>query len=383
MADPNVPPEQITTKPITFQPVTNKLFTGGLDAQDTPLSPDQVNQDTTNQQTDSTTANCPGPTLPLSALAGLAKGIGQGKGRGKGGKLKGGVKDPNWRGGVVFKNTAGSFQDQPALKDALKAGTITNDDARTLIGVSQNEGGTNTLQGQDSETASVGWLQVTINKNGQGELPALIEQFAKKDPEAYKRLFADKGLTIQHDSIKTKGGKTVLDAHATIYYKDPNQPNMKPITGRALRAYTKDKNNHLAAENALRPLHDAAGDPAFIKLMLEYFQNRLKTAIGTNVNGHPLSSYVHNLEARADALDQSVNRPAYVKPDFTKAVKQFYKDNPLAPKNPDSWTPEQRAIYEPQILKDYLAVRRTYDATNRAKRLHNYFNPPKPKAKGS
>jgi hypothetical protein len=52
-------------------------------------------------------------------------------------------------------------------------------------------------------------------------------------------------------------------------------------------------------------------------------------------------------------LDESVNAPNAVGRDLGKALDKFFKDNPTAPKDPTTWTPEQRALYEPQILDDY------------------------------
>ncbi|CAF1233068.1 unnamed protein product, partial [Didymodactylos carnosus] len=55
---------------------------------------------------------------------------------------------------------------------------------------------------------------------------------------------------------------------------------------------------------------------------------------------------------KAIVLDHHVNRPAYVKRDFGKALNRFFEQNEHASRNPNDWN-DKHFEYEMKILDDY------------------------------
>lgn len=73
---------------------------------------------------------------------------------------------------------------------------------------------------------------------------------------------------------------------------------------------------------------------------------------------------------KATALDQHINRPAYVKEDFGKALNHFYKENPSVSKNPNNWK-DSHETYENEILEYYGKHRRGTHMPLRYNQLKN------------
>lgn len=258
----------------------------------------------------------------------------------------------------------------------LKDGKASPSQQRVINGMSPNEGGLDAVQayewGKGAPALTAGAMQKTTNTEGTGELSQQIKDFRTNNPTKYQELFADKGWTVEGGDpkpVKDKKGNPVV--HKTgpkkgqpvmktdppkLYYKDPLQPKMAPITGKPLQAYLQDTNKIPFADTALQPFMDAGRDPEFQKQQVTDFQKRLDgRAAKDNVPsyGHPTGSYLTSETGRAVLLDQSVNAPNAVGRDLGKALDQFYAANPTASKDPGTWTPEQRAAYEPQILDNY------------------------------
>lgn len=63
-------------------------------------------------------------------------------------------------------------------------------------------------------------------------------------------------------------------------------------------------------------------------------------------------------------LDESVNRPGHVAGTFGRAVDSFYAAHPTAERDPTKWTAEQRAEYEPEIVRSYMAQREKTNMTD-------------------
>lgn len=238
--------------------------------------------------------------------------------------------------------------------------------------MSANEGDLDTVQGWDSQVASLGAMQKTINKQGEGELPQQVLEFKNSDPEAYKRLFEDKGWTVRQDEIpsKKKGEAPSLSA-PRMYWKDPDDPDAEEMRGTELKEYVDDPKDPARWKKVLGPLRDAGADPEFKKKQVCDFNARLATAMNVKPNGYKgrIEDYVTSEKAATYVLDQSVNAPALVASDFGKSLKKFYAAHPKVSKDPDTWPDAERAKYEKEIMNNYAANRRLVDKAKRDKAI--------------
>jgi hypothetical protein len=248
----------------------------------------------------------------------------------------------------------------------------TESEKNIISTMSVNEGDLDTVQGWDSQVASLGAMQKTINPQGEGELPKQILEFKESNPEAYKRLFEDKGWTVRQDEIppKKKGGKTTL-SKPRMYWKDPDDSGAEEMRGADLKSYLDDPKDPAKWKKIMGPLRDAGADPDFQKKQVCDFNARLVSAVNVTPNGYTgtIQDYVTSEKSAAYVLDQSVNAPALVSRDFGKALKTFYAANPKASKEPSGWTAAERAKYEKQITANYAAERKLVDKASRDKMI--------------
>jgi len=272
-------------------------------------------------------------------------------------------------GGPMYKathqNTMASFS---GWDDLINSKVKTESEKKALIAMSGNEGEFDQPQSYDSEAVSMGVMQKTVNSEGTGELPKQIAEFRSENPAKYKSLFEDKGWSVVDTEERVvKGQKTTVKVPPKLYFKDPDDPNMKPVTGSDLKTYIRQKDQPERWTKTLGPLREAGQDVDFQKKQVMDFNNRLIAANGQKPTGYdqPINKYITSEKGSAAVLDQSVNRPAYVKTDMGKALDQFYAKNPKASKDPTTWTAAQRAEYEPQIMDNYKSVRRMVDSDKR------------------
>lgn len=254
------------------------------------------------------------------------------------------------------KHTMASFK---GWDDLINKKVKTKSEKDALIAVAGNEGEFDQPQSWDSEAVSLGVMQKTVNSQGTGELPLQVLSFKKQNPAKYKELFADKGWTVS-DSSPPK-----------MYFKDPKSPSMKPVTGAALKSYIRQKNRPDIWKKTLGPLREAGQDIEFQKKQVLDYNSRLVSAVSQKPTGYkyPIKGYVTSEKGAGMVLDHSVNRPAYVAPDFAKALNRFYANNPGVSKNPGDWPADKRAGYEKQILSNYGDVRRMTDSQGRRKHI--------------
>jgi hypothetical protein len=217
-------------------------------------------------------------------------------------------------------------------------------------------------------------MQKTIRPgHGEGELSDQLLAFKDSNPEKYTELFEDKGWTVREDEIppKKKGGQSTYQTR--MYYKDPNDKDAKEMTGKDLKKYINDPNDPDRWRRVLGPLHEAGQDLAFQKRQAIDFNDRLVDAMQKKPKGRSgkIQDYLSSERGAAVVLDQDVNRPGWVADDFGAALDKFYKANPKAPKDPSTWTAEQRKKYEAEILKNYKGTRRLNDKEHRTKVLEN------------
>lgn len=242
----------------------------------------------------------------------------------------------------------------PALEYMERSAQLSQSERDIIIRVAENEGRLDSVQAYDSEIASLGVMQKTINSSGQGELPQQVWRFRQDHPQHYQRLFADRGWTVE------RTGQGDGPGDFTIYYQDRDVHNGPRMTGQQLEGYIKDRAQPDRYNRALQPLQAAGRDPWFQLQQIADYRSRLHQALAQQPTGayqHPISAYLTSQQGAALVLDQSVNRPGLVRGSFGAALNSFYAANPRADRNPNNWTAEQRVAYESQILANYQAQR--------------------------
>lgn len=262
----------------------------------------------------------------------------------------------------------------------IDSGKITEEEAKLMLLMSPNEGDFNGVQAYDNQAITAGAMQKTVNKYGQGELPDQVNNFKKNNPAKYKELFEDKGWSVvkvdgKNDKGKLTGGK--VSGMQYSYTDKEGKPVV--ISGEKLYGFIKGYCNSTTsadAEKALDSMRQAMEDDAFKEQQILGFKKRIKEAIGTVPKGydHPISDYMSSAKGRALALDQSVNKPAYVEKDYGKALDDFYKQNPKASKNPADWG-DKRSEYEDEINEFYGMKRQGTDMPGRYQRIKEAPDP--------
>ncbi len=249
---------------------------------------------------------------------------------------------------------------------------VTAEEKEIIIATTKNEGKLDAVQSYDSEVFSAGAIQKTVNPKGQGEFPRQVRDFKKLFPEKFITLFEDCGWSLGGDTRKP-----------TLYYQSPYDTAAKKITGSELKklitkGFDSGSYKTKLACVPLQSISKAVKDADFQGLQIVDTQKRLekvlkiKSSMGTD--SYALSAYIKSKLGKATALDHHINRPAYVKKDFTDALKRFLAkhdadvDKQNAAKkeqdkikklsrNPADWGAKHSA-YEKKILDDYGKTRR-------------------------
>jgi murein DD-endopeptidase MepM/ murein hydrolase activator NlpD len=265
----------------------------------------------------------------------------------------------------------------------IKEKKVTKEEKEILVGMSENEGKLDSVQSYDSEILTVGAMQKTVNSKGKGEFTIQVEEFKKNNPNKYKELFENCGWTVE-------GG--------IMYYKDPSDSNSTKITGKKLKLKIREgfKSTEFKKMLKCKPLESivkASKDEDFKIKQVQDFIDRLKKKVlpikpkGYN---YSLDNYLKSNLGKATILDHHINRPAYVKTDFGKALDNFFskknkeieefnkkekdksKHKTKISKNPIEWG-ESHSDYEKEILDDYGVNRRGTDMKNRYNKMKDKF----------
>jgi hypothetical protein len=173
--------------------------------------------------------------------------------------------------------------------------------------------------------------------------PQQVWEFKEQQPAMYTKLFEQYGWTVK----KQQGT-------ATMFFKEQTGSVLKKLIRQNFTAATWGKAKSGQKSDILGPIVCAIIDTESQKKQVQDFITRLKDQV---------------LVIKTTALDQHVNRPAYVGSDFGKALDHFYANHMTVSKNPNQWTATNRVTYEGQILDDYGVNRRMTDAENRYNRL--------------
>jgi hypothetical protein len=277
-------------------------------------------------------------------------------------------------GGPRYKDchnhTLDSFSGWDELIDS---NTKTASEKNVLVAMSANEGDMDAVQAYDSEVATVGAMQKTVKQSGKGELPKQLQEF-RDNPltsEIFDRELGSKGYTIGPEIIGENRDGTLKYGNIdnTLYFTDPKNPNAQPITGRALDQFIQTNRDRWG--DTLGPFRSLGRTPEFQRKQVLDFNDRLVKAMDKIPDGyaHEIGSYVTSERGAALVLDQDVNRPGYVKPDFGTALDKFYNTNPHVSKDPSTWAGNQRQAYEQEILDNYIVARRGTDMDKRAAKI--------------
>lgn len=235
------------------------------------------------------------------------------------------------------------------LEELAQFGEISARERRILIAMSPNEGKLDAVQSYDSEIVTAGAMQKTINPIGGGELPTQVALFRSVDEAAYQELFEKCGWSVEGSGSGAK-----------MFYSHPDITGGTKVTGSNLKTLIRqgcspDTYQKSITNLPLGALVKALNDKRYERRQLLDFLSRLRNEIlpinpiGYN---HPIGEYFQSDLGRATALDQHVNRPAYVRRDIGNSLRRFFTNNPIASTNPSDWG-ENRENYERIIVEDY------------------------------
>lgn len=277
--------------------------------------------------------------------------------------------EPQWRyyklgnpngGGYVIEgseiNSLRNYSKWNSLfnaKDSKGRPLKTVHEKKVMCAVSGHEGFFDTVQTYDSEVATVGAMQKTVNVGGGGEFKLQLEEFKVENPDKYQELFESKGWSIVSCENKTKKGTTIKDT--TLQYIDPSDRTMKPLTGKELKAWLNRKEEPVPKDikKAMEVLRDAGRDPAFQCKQVMDFNKRLLDSLNGKPRGyrHPAKKYLTSEKGRAMVLDTSVNAgEGRASAAFGQVLDRFYENHPNASKDPSLWPSENKQSYEDEIL---------------------------------
>ncbi|WP_426395888.1 hypothetical protein ACN9M1_15970 [Ralstonia sp. R-29] len=268
---------------------------------------------------------------------------------------------PLYRGALSLKNS-------PAMQRFLDSGQMTDREHRILSAMSQNEGNIDDVQAYDSEIFTAGACQKTVSPTGSGEFPIQVAQFRAGNEEAYQRLFAQCGWTVE------------TDGSTKMYYQDPEITSGEKITGSQLHAKLREGCNAATFGQSVRQkplavIANAIVDNAFQEKQVKDFVVRLRlvrTLIPVGYT-HSIAEYFLSDLGHATALDQHVNRPNNVVRDVGKALDNFFHTHPSVPRNPSLWG-ASHAAYESEILAFYGENRSMNDRHPRFAHLRNQLS---------
>ncbi len=226
--------------------------------------------------------------------------------------------------------------------DMIAHSCATAEERDMITAMSENEGSFEAVQSYDSQALTVGAMQKTVNTTGGGEFTQQLADFKAQDPDSYKRLFSDKGWTV--DADKT-------------YYKDAAGTKR---TGEQLQSWLRSA-GHADQVKALSPLRSAGRDEAFRKQQVCDFIKRAHQATDRKVDvgdkEYAAGDFLTSTRGKAMLLDSSVNGGPN-EGSFQAAVSWLYAAHPKAGKDPTAWTTEERDKYERLLAGRYAATRR-------------------------
>lgn len=250
----------------------------------------------------------------------------------------------------------------PRWAQLIKSEKATEEEKRIVCRMSPNEGNLDAIQAYDSEVLTAGAMQKTINSNGFGQFPELVNKFKEKKPELYKSLFENCGWTV-----------AVENSNARMYWNS--------ITGKELKSTLRDAKKYNSVtykktdkyeSKPLAAILKAIRHDDFMDFQVDDFIQQLKEVLNKKItidnNKYKISSFVKSELGRATVLDQYVNRPGLVASDLKKSITAFllkYKD---VKSDPATWGTSHEK-YEMEFIEHYGNNRQGTDMVKRFKKL--------------
>lgn len=239
------------------------------------------------------------------------------------------------------------------LDDMVHAGELSLSEKRILIAMSENEGRLDSVQSYDSEILTAGAMQKTINSSGGGEFPKQVAKFRSYSEEDYRELFEKCGWTVE-----------TIGSSVTMYYSHQILTGGRKITGDDLKDLIREGCSagtfKVMMENIpLAAIVRAVSSKPYEQRQLMDFVDRLRYEVLPTVPtrySHSVEEYFVSDLGRATALDQSVNRPAFVGRDIGRALNTFFSQNPSVSRDPRDWK-DDHAAHESEILEIYGPTR--------------------------
>ncbi|WP_199029140.1 hypothetical protein [Ralstonia sp. ASV6] len=230
---------------------------------------------------------------------------------------------------------------------------ISESEHRILIAMSRNEGNLDAVQSYDSEVLTAGAMKKAINPEGRGEFSIQVSEFKEQNKEEYARLFERCGWTVEGSGQAAK-----------MFYEHPHLTLGQKLIGRQLKQIirqdcSQQNFGQSVGNTPLAVIANAITDPSFESKQVMDFIDRLRKQILPKrpVNyQYTVASYFSSDLGRATALDQHVNRPAFVLRDIGRALDGLFAAHPSAPRNPEDWL-ENRTEYERELIERYAHIR--------------------------
>ncbi|MDE1714406.1 hypothetical protein PWG14_17995 (plasmid) [Chromobacterium amazonense] len=250
----------------------------------------------------------------------------------------------------------------PRWAQLVKDGRATEEEKRIVCRMSPNEGNLDAIQAYDSEALTAGAMQKTINSEGFGQFPELVNKFKEKKPDLYKSLFENCGWTVEIES-----------SNARMYWNK--------LTAKELKSALRDPKNYNAItykktdkyeSKPLAAILKAIKHDDFMDFQVDDFIQQLREVLAKKVTldnkKYPISSIVKSELGRATVLDQYVNRPALVASDLKKSILAFLLKHRDVKSDPATWG-ENHAKYEAEFIEHYGNHRQGTDMVKRFKKL--------------
>lgn len=244
----------------------------------------------------------------------------------------------------------------------IKDRKVTEEEKRIICRMSPNEGNLDAIQAYDSEALTAGAMQKTINSDGFGQFPDLVNKFKAKKPELYKALFEDCSWTVEMES-----------SNARMYWNKNTGEKLKYMLreSKNYNAITYKKKDKYESK-PLAAILKAIRHDDFVDLQVDDFIQQLREVLAKKIildnKKYSISSLVKSELGRTTVLDQYVNRPALVASDLKKSILTFLLKHQDVKSDPATWDSEH-AKYEAEFIEHYGNHRQGTDMVKRFKKL--------------
>ena len=285
-------------------------------------------------------------------------------------------KEPNAKYGPLYTGDI-SIINFKKWNEYISENKLTKTEFEIICGMSVNEGNLDAVQSYDSEILTFGAMQKTINIDGYGELPIQLWEFKESYPDNFKELLDNCGWTIKKEGTKYRA-----------YYRDETAIALK---SKIRTGFTKDKFGEKVPSVPIEPFIALGKSELYQSKQIDDFITRLrscleevvvekyhKNKLGIRI---PDKEYLFKTKdifksklGRATLLDQSVNRPAFVRFNVGEAMNRFFSKHPNVSKNLKKWG-NKHSDYEKEIIEDYGITRKGTDMKKRFLKMksNNYL----------